>query len=202
LYCLLTRGEAGSDGTPPEQSATIREAEERETARVVGVDTAEFLGLPDGVLEDGVSLRREITRVVRRHKPEIVITLNFAERWAGGGFNTADHIACGRATMDAVRDAGNRWIFPEQISDEGLEKWDGVRAVWVDGSPDNRRAVDITDTFEPGVESLKAHRKYLDRLGWETFDPAESLEGMARQTGSRLGVPITVGLEVHDLGGG
>jgi LmbE family N-acetylglucosaminyl deacetylase len=118
LYCLLTRGEAGSDGTPPEQSATIREAEERETARVVGVDTAEFLGLPDGVLEYGVPLRREITRVVRRHKPEIVITLNFAERWAGGGFNTADHIACGRATMDAVRDAGNRWIFPEQISDE------------------------------------------------------------------------------------
>jgi LmbE family N-acetylglucosaminyl deacetylase len=178
LYCLLTRGEAGSDGTPPEQSATIREAEERETARVVGVDTAEFLGLPDGVLECGVPLRREITRVVRRHKPEIVITLNFAERWAGGGFNTADHIACGRATID------------------------GVRAVWVDRSPDNWRAVDITDTFEPGVESLKAHRKYLDRLGWETFDPAESLEGMARQTGSRLGVPMTVGLEVHDLGGG
>jgi hypothetical protein len=130
LYCPLTRGEAGIDGIPPEQSATIREAEEREAARVVGVDTVEFLGLADGVLEYG------------------------------------------------------------------------VRAMWVDGSPDTRRAVDITDTFEPGVESPKAHRKYLDRLGWEKFDPAESLEGMARQTGSRLRVPMTVGLDVHDLGGG
>jgi LmbE family N-acetylglucosaminyl deacetylase len=159
LYCPLTRGEAGIDGIPPEQSATIREAEEREAARVVGVDTVEFLGLPDSVLKYGVPLRREITRVVRRHKPEIVITLNFADRWAGGGFNAADH-------------------------------------------PDTRHAVDITDTFEPGVESLKAHRKYLDRLGWEKFDPAESLEGLARQTGTRLGVPMAVGLEVHDLGGG
>jgi hypothetical protein len=159
LYCPLTRGEAGIDGIPPEQSATIREAEEREAARVVGVDTVEFLGLPDSVLKYGVPLRREITRVVRRHKPEIVITLNFADRWAGGGFNTADH-------------------------------------------PDTRQGVDITDTFEPGVESLKARRKYLDRLGWEKFDPAESLEGLARQTGTRLGVPMAVGLEVHDLGGG
>jgi hypothetical protein len=99
-------------------------------------------------------------------------------------------------------EAGNRWIFPEQISDEGPEKWDGVIAVWDGGSPDTRHAVDITDTFEPGVESLKAHRKYLDRLGWEKFDPAESLEGLARQTGTRLGVPMAVGLEVHDLGGG
>jgi hypothetical protein len=79
---------------------------------------------------------------------------------------------------------------------------DGVSAVWVGGSPDTRHAVDITDTFEPGVESFKAHRKYLDRLGWEKFDPAESLEGLARQTGTQLGVPIAVGLEVHDLGGG
>jgi hypothetical protein len=79
---------------------------------------------------------------------------------------------------------------------------DGVRAVWVGGSPDTRHAVDITDTFEPGVESLKAHRKYLDRLGWERFDPAESLKGLARRPGTRLGVPVAVCLEVNNLGGG
>lgn len=91
-------------------------------------------------------------------------------------------------------EAGIVGIPPEQSAT--------IRAVWVGGSPDTRHAVDITDTFEPGVESLKAHRKYLDRLGWEKFDPAESLEGLARQTGTRLGVPTAVGLEVHDLGGG
>ena len=103
--------------------------------------------------------------------------------------------------MDAVRDPGNRWIFPEQISDEGPAKSHGVRAVWVGGFPDTRHAVDITDTFEPGFESLKAHRKYLDRLGWDKLDSA-ALEGLARQTGTRLGVPMAVGLEVHDLDGG
>jgi LmbE family N-acetylglucosaminyl deacetylase len=200
MYCLLTRGEAGIDGIPPEQSATIRDAEECEAGRVVGVDTVEFLGLPDNVLEYGVPLRREITEVVRRHKQEIVITLNIADCWAGDGFNTADHIACGRATTDAVRDAGNR--FPEQTGDEGLERWNGVRAVWVGGSPSTRRAVDITGIFETGVESLQAHRKYIDGLGREKFDPAESLEGLARRTGTWLGVRMAVGLEVYDLGAG
>ncbi|HEY3086987.1 MAG TPA: hypothetical protein VGJ59_02865 [Jatrophihabitantaceae bacterium] len=83
----------------------------------------------------------------------------------------------------------------------GTER-DGIGAVWVCGSPDTPHAVDITDTFEPGVEWLRAHRKYLDRLGWEKFDPAESLDGLARQTGTRLDVLIAVGLAVHDLGGG
>jgi hypothetical protein len=91
-------------------------------------------------------------------------------------------------------EAGIDGIPPEQLAT--------IRSVWVGGSPDARRAVDITDTFEPGVESLKAHRNYLDRLGWEKFDSAESLEGLARQTGTRLGVPMAVGLEVHDRGGG
>ena len=48
-------------------------------------------------------------------------------------------------------------------------------------------AVDITDTFDAGVASLRAHRAYIDGLGWEDFDPAEFLEGMSRATGQRLG---------------
>ena len=60
----------------------------------------------------------------------------------------------------------------------------------------------ITDTFEAGVQSLKAHKAYIDGLGWENFDPAEFLEGMARQTGTRLGVPMAVGFQVYDFGWG
>jgi LmbE family N-acetylglucosaminyl deacetylase len=199
VYCLLTSGEAGIDGIAPAESGPLREAEQRESARIVGVDTVEFLGLPDGVLEYGVALRREITRVIRRHQPEIVLTNNPHGRWSGGGLNQADHIACGLATLDAARDAGNRWVFPEQLTDEGLDKWGGVKQVWAHGSPEGQHAVDITETFEAGVDSLRAHKAYIDGLGWESFDPAEFLEGMARQTGTRFGVAMAVGFQVYNL---
>ena len=69
-----------------------------------------------------VELRRIIAREVRRHRPEIVITGNFRDTFGGRNLNQADHIAVGRATLDAVRDAGNRWIFHEHV-EEGLEPW-------------------------------------------------------------------------------
>ena len=78
-YCMVTSGEAGIDALHPEEARRVREAEQVESARVVGVDTVEFLGLPDGVLEYGVPLRRAIAQVVRRHRPEIVITGNFRD---------------------------------------------------------------------------------------------------------------------------
>ena len=62
--------------------------------------------------------------------------------------------------------------------------------------------MDITDTFEVGVASLRAHQAYIDGLGWEDFDPAEFLEGMSRATGQRLGVAHAVGFEVFPMGWG
>ena len=135
VYCLLTSGEAGIDAMEPEQARVVREAEQVESARLVGVDDVAFLGLPDGVLETGLGLRRAIAREVRRHRPEIVITNNFRPTWGGDALNMADHIATGLASLDAVRDAGNRWVFRE-LTAEGLEPWDGVRQVWAAGSPD------------------------------------------------------------------
>jgi LmbE family N-acetylglucosaminyl deacetylase len=80
--------------------------------------------------------------VVRRHRPEIVITTNFRETYGGTLPNQADHIAVGRATLDGVRDAANRWVFQELLA-EGHEPWNGVRQLWAVGSPDTRHAVDI-----------------------------------------------------------
>src|SRR5690349_23514433 len=65
VYCMVTSGEAGIDGMDPEECRTVREAEQRESARIVGVDEVSFLGLPDGVLEYGVPLRAAIAREVR-----------------------------------------------------------------------------------------------------------------------------------------
>ncbi len=202
VYCMVTSGEAGIDGMDPEECRTVREAEQVESARIVGVDTVDFLGLPDGVLEYGVELRRAIAGVVRRHQPDIVITNNFRDTWGGRNLNQADHIATGKATLDAVRDAGNRWVFREQLESEGLEPWGGVKQVWAAGSPQSDQAVEITDTFDAGVASLRAHQAYIDGLGWENFDAGEFLEGMSRGTGGRLGVPHAAGFEVFPMGWG
>ena len=157
--------------------------------------------MPDGILEYGVPMRRVLAAEVRKHRPEIVVTGNFRETWGGRNLNQADHIAVGSAVLDAVRDAGNRWVFPEQLVD-GTEPWGGVREVWAFGSPelDTRRRHDRH--LRPGVESLKAHSAYIDGLGWEDWDPREFLEGMARGTGQRLGVAFAAPFEVFPMGWG
>ena len=199
VYCMVTSGEAGIDGLHPDQCRKVRDAEEIDSARVVGVHEVEFLGQPDGILEYGVPLRREIAAVVRRHRPEIVITGNFRDTFGGTNLNQADHIAVGRAVLDAVRDAGNRWVFPEQLTD-GVEPWGGVREVWACASPDSQHGVDTTATFDLGVESLQAHAAYIDGLGWEGWDPREFLEGMGRAVGARMGVKFAAPFEVFPMG--
>jgi LmbE family N-acetylglucosaminyl deacetylase len=202
-YVMVTSGEAGIDGLEPEECRRVREAEQVESARVVGVSEVEFLGFPDGTLEYGLPLRAAVAEAVRRHQPEIVITGNFRDTFGPGALNQADHIAAGRAVLDGVRDAANRWIFPEQLTD-GLEKWGGVRAVWASGSPRSGHGVDTTETFDAGVDSLKAHRAYIDGLGWENFDEREMLEGFSRMAGVRMGVAFAAMFEVYSLtwGGG
>ena len=199
VYCMVTSGEAGIDAMHPDQARVVREAEQVDSARIVGVEEIDFLGLPDGILEYGVPLRRAIAGVVRRHRPDIVITNNFRDSWGGRSLNQADHIATGKATLDAVRDAGNRWVFHEQLA-AGLPPWGGVREVWAAGSPVSDGAADITETFEVGVASLQAHRAYIDGLGWESFDPEEFLASMSRATGSRLGVTHAAPFEVFSMG--
>ncbi len=198
-YCMVTSGEAGIDGMEPDECRRVREAEQIESARIVGVPSVEFLGLSDGVLEYGVELRRYIAREVRKFRPEIVITGNFRDTFGGRNLNQADHIAVGRAVLDAVRDAGNRWVFNDQLVD-GLEPWGGVREVWASASPLATHAVDTTETFDAGVASLEAHAAYIAGLGWEHFDAREFLEGFGRQTGQRLGVAFAASFEVFPMG--
>jgi LmbE family N-acetylglucosaminyl deacetylase len=202
VYCLLTSGEAGIDGIDPAEAGPLREEEQRESARIVGVSQVDFLGLPDGVLEYGVPLRREITRVIRKYKPEIVITGSFRDSWDpdGENLNMSDHIVTGRAVLDAARDAGNRWVFREQIEQEGLERWGGVAQVWASGSWKAKHGVDTTDTFALGVQSLEAHAAYLRGLGSGDFDAEEFLEGFSRQSGARMGTKYAAIFEVFKLG--
>ena len=178
-YLLVTRGEAGIDTIAPAECGPLREAEQRAAARIVGVDIVEFLDHPDGTIEYGPALRRDIAHAIRRHRPELVVTGNHHDTWPGGGLNTPDHRHVGRAAIDAVADAANRWLFPEP----GLAPWSGVRRVAVFGSPEAGHAVDIGATFDRAVASLQAHVAYLAALGGASADAI--LRG-AEEAGARL----------------
>jgi LmbE family N-acetylglucosaminyl deacetylase len=149
------------------------------------------------VVEYGVALRRDIAAAIRRHRPELVITLNHRDTWGGVAWNTPDHVAVGRATLDAAADAGNRWIFPE-LTERGLEPWDGVRWVAVAGSASPTHAVDATAGLERAVRSLLEHRTYIEALTAEdpeTYARAfltENAERSAQRFGGRPAVAFEV----------
>ena len=198
VYLLVTRGEAGIDSMSPTEAGPLREQEERESAKVVGVDVVEFLDYTDGVVEYGLPLRRDISRVIRRHRPDVLLTGNFALSWPGGAmFNMADHRWVGLAVLDAARDAGNRWIFPELL-EEGYEPWSGVGKVLVSASPDASHAVDVTDFMDTGIASLEKHRVYIDNLGKE-FDAETYLTFNLAAVGERLGCDYAVSFKVFEL---
>ncbi|WP_181765357.1 PIG-L deacetylase family protein [Streptomyces albidus (ex Kaewkla and Franco 2022)] len=184
-YLLVTRGEAGIDTLEPAECARVRDTEQRASARTVGVTSLEFLDHRDGMIEEGVPLRRDIAAVVRRTRPELVITLNHRETWGGRAWNTPDHRAVGRAVLDAVGDAGNRWIFSEQLESGGLQPWGGVRWVAVAGSTEPTHAVPVgEESVRLAVASLAEHRAYITALSDE---PVESYARSVVEWGVRMG---------------
>lgn len=192
VYVLASRGEAGIDGIDPAESGPLREREQVEAARIVGVSRVEFLDHPDGVIEYGVPLRRDLAAAIRRHRPELVLTLNYAPAWPGGYRNSPDHRNVGAALLDAVGDAGNRWIF----RDLGLPPWGGVRWVAVSGAPEPTHAVDVTDSLDRGVASLAAHRAYLEGLGPGPMSDPSFVREWAEQTGEDFGGVPAVAFEL------
>jgi LmbE family N-acetylglucosaminyl deacetylase len=162
-YVLATRGEAGIADLAPERAGPLREEEERRSAAVVGVHDVRFLDHRDGALTEGLDLRRDLAREIRRARPELVVVFNHHDTFGAGTWNSADHRAVGRAAIDAVGDTGNRWIFPELI-DEGFVPWSGVRRVAVAASPTPSHAVDVTAGRELAVDSLAEHKAYLAAL--------------------------------------
>jgi LmbE family N-acetylglucosaminyl deacetylase len=195
-YLLATRGEAGIDSLPPAECGPLREAEQRAAAAEVGVETVEFLDHPDGLLEYGIPLRRDIAAAIRRHRPELVVISNHRETWPGGGLNMADHRVVGEATIDAVRDAANRWLFPEL----GLDPWSGVRWVAAAASPRASHAIDIGKHFAAGVASLRAHAAYLAALGGDMAEPEPFLRQFAEAEAERVpGASLATSFELITL---
>ena len=187
VYLMVSRGEAGINEMHPSEVGPLRSQEEVDAARVVGVDTVEFLEHADGVIEYGLPLRRDISRAIRRHRPDVILTLSHHLQFPSGHLNMADHRNVGIAVFDAARDAANRWVFPELL-EEGLEPWNGVRFVATFGPSNSTHGIDVTGYWEQGLNSLRQHRAYLEYLGSESTNRTfEFLTAHAVQHGRNFG---------------
>lgn len=182
-YCLATRGDAGGfDDTPRAEMPALREAEQRAAAKEVGVEDVTFLDFPDGRLSVTHELRRDITRQIRRFRPDRVLTQSPVRRWDRIGAGHPDHLAAGEAAMCAVYpDARNPFAHPELLADEGLAAWT-VREVWFSGAPGADHMVDITDTYDRKLAALRAHVSQVSHM--------DDLDGMLR---GWLGANATAG---------
>jgi LmbE family N-acetylglucosaminyl deacetylase len=133
VYVLCTDGSKGTEDREisSENLAKLRAKEQISAGKTLGLKSVEFLGYPDGYLEASLDVRRDISRQIRKHKPDILITTNPTRDLMGGGYiGHPDHFAAGEAALSAVfPSARDHLTFPELL-EEGLEPHK-VREVWI-----------------------------------------------------------------------
>ncbi len=163
IYVICTDGSRGSNdpGMPPEVMAPIRRAEQLEAARILGVQEVIFLNHEDGTLEHTLELRKELTRLVRRYKPDAVICGDPTRIISRNVYiNHPDHRAAAEAAIYAIfPSAVTRYIFP-RLLDEGLEPHK-VPEVYLYAPSEANDWVDISDTIDLKMTALKAHRSQV-----------------------------------------
>jgi LmbE family N-acetylglucosaminyl deacetylase len=186
-YCVVTDGDAGGhdDSVPRAEIPALRRKEQTAAAACVGVHDLRFLGYSDGRVEPTLALRRDLARVIRQVRPDVVVCPTPERNYARMPPSHPDHRAVGSAALDAVYpDARNPYAFPELRADEGLEAWT-VREVWLQGGIAPNHYVDVTDTFARKIAALRAHESqtgHMDQL-------EEFLRGWLSRAAAQAGLP-------------
>ena len=159
---IITSGDSGSNDPARDagykvELASLREEEQRAANEVLGVKQTVFLRYPDGELVASLQLRKDLTRLIRRFKPEAVVTGDPSGWFYGNEYiNHPDHRAAAEAATYAVfPSAGTRMIFPDLL-DEGLLPHD-VRRLYIHGNEKPDTWVDIGDTLDLKIQALKKH---------------------------------------------
>ena len=191
-YLLLTHGEHGIAGEDPARVREVRAAEQRRACDIVGAAGLEMLDFTDGQLVHGFELRRAIAAKIRAFKPTVVLTQNF-DIVAPWGLNQADHRAAGLAAVDAARDAGNEFLFPEAGPRHQAE------TLLVSGASDPDVAVEVAQRHvDAGAASLDAHEAYFAALP-DHPRGAELVAGVAQAGGKALGVGLAIPFKAYQL---
>ena len=196
----ITSGNAGSNESTPldmtrEKLVPIRQEEQRQACRALGISEVVFLGYEDGVLQPSIALRRDLTRLIRRHRPDAVVCGDPTVRFYGTSYlNHPDHRAAADSALDAVfPSAETRLIFPELL-DEGLEPHH-VKAVYIHGSTRPDTFIDIAAFLDVKVAALREHKSQMG-----TWDPAEMIRGWAAEQGKRKNLTAAEAFRRRTLG--
>lgn len=164
IYWLLTCGDKGTSdrGISSAQLCGVRHAEQQAAAQVLGVERVNFLDYPDGYLVPDLQLRRDITRVIRIERPDILVTCDPQTQFVGENrLNHPDHRAAGQATLDAVYPAARDHLnFIELWQEEKLEPHH-VREVWVCGTLEPTIHLDVTEFWEKKIRALFEHKSQI-----------------------------------------
>jgi LmbE family N-acetylglucosaminyl deacetylase len=183
IYLLVTDGDKGTSdpSVTGVQLAETRRAEQVAACKVVGVDSVEFLHYEDGMVEPTLALRRDIARIIRKHKPYAVICPNPMLYFGGRDYvNHPDHRAVGEAALGAIYPSARDGLtFPELLA-EGFEPHK-VGEVFIGMGDEADVIVDITDTIGRKIESLRAHASQMG-----DWDPTEEMEKWAREAAADL----------------
>lgn len=163
-YCLLTCGDKGTKDLhlTSEALCQIRQKEQLAAAKVLGVNNTRFLGYQDGYLVPDIKLRKDVTRVIRQEKPDILITCDPTTLFIGDDrINHPDHRAAGQVVLDAVFPAArDHLFFIELWRDEKLNPHH-VREVWVSGSQQPNTTIDVTEFWMVKINALYEHKSQI-----------------------------------------
>lgn len=159
-YVIVTNGDKGSDDAELSSADLIatREREQRAAAGVLGIDGVVFLGYPDGMVVPDLGLRRDLVRVIRRLKADVVVCDSPTAFFYGDSYiNHPDHRAVARAALEAIFPAvQNHRYYPELLA-EGLPPH-RVREVWIESFDlEPTTYVDVTNTMDRKLNALKEH---------------------------------------------
>jgi LmbE family N-acetylglucosaminyl deacetylase len=177
-YCIITNGDQGGEesGIPLEEMAKVRQKEQRDAGKALGVQDITYLNYRDGWLAPSMELRKDIVKAIRIAKPDRLICQSPERNYERVFASHPDHLAAGETSVQAVYpDARNPFAFTD-LKEAGFEPW-RVREVWMTGSPNPNHFVDITQTFDKKIAALHAHVS-------QTAHNKE-LEKMVREWGER-----------------
>jgi len=196
---IITSGDAGSNDPArgadyKPDLAQLREDEQRQANLILGVSETVFLRYPDGELTASLDLRRDLTRQIRKHRPEVVVTGDPTAWFYGQDYiNHPDHRAAAEAALYAVfPSAGTRMIFTELL-EEGLLPHD-VSRLYIHGSETPDTWVDISETMNLKIQALKKHLSQAD-----THEAETRIREWAAEEGKAGGVKLAEAFRVMVL---
>ncbi|HSR29969.1 MAG TPA: PIG-L deacetylase family protein, partial [Anaerolineae bacterium] len=191
-YVLCTDGNAGSHepGMTREKLAEIRRREQHAACATLGVNDVVFLGYDDGELQPTLDLRRDLVRVIRQYKPEVVLTADPTRFFSSDRYiNHPDHRAAGQAALDAVAPAAQMpLLWPETGEPHKVHR------VYVYGNGEPNEWIDITDTIDQKIEALKQHTSQMG-----DWDPTERIKSWNAETGKDKGLTYAESFRVITL---